>query len=36
MEKDKELKYPKGREGARGNRGFPLIKLNDFYTILSY
>jgi hypothetical protein len=24
MGKGKELKLPEGREGARGNRGFPL------------
>jgi len=24
--KGKELEFPEGREGARGNRGFPLNK----------
>jgi len=28
MEKGKELKSPKGGEGVRGNRGFPLQELN--------
>jgi len=25
MENGKKLKFPEGREGVRGNRGFPLV-----------